>query len=91
MRAVSLMQQLHRPTTERVLLVDLHVELRSLLSLLGNRQADQFTCIIRTLTLREVITVKIVRIIMEFLQYRIMNKSYKTCRYYWLLAACAPD
>ena len=41
-RAVSLMQQLHRPTTERVLLADLHVELRSLLSLLGNWQADQF-------------------------------------------------
>ena len=40
--AVSLMQQLQRPTTERVLLADLHVELRSLLSLLGNWQADQF-------------------------------------------------
>ena len=36
------MQQLQRPTTERVLLADLHVELRFLLSLLGNRQADQF-------------------------------------------------
>ena len=63
------------------LLADLHVELRSLLSLLTNWQADQF-CIIRTPTLREVITVKIVRIIMEFLQYCTMNKSYKTCRYY---------
>ena len=51
-----------------MLLVDLHVELRSLLSLLENWQADQFTCIIRTPTLRDVITVKIVRIIVEFLQ-----------------------
>jgi len=73
------MQQLQRPTTERVLLADLHIELRSLLSLLGNWQPDQFVC---TPTLREVITVKIVRIIMEFLQYCTMNKSYKTCRYY---------
>ena len=40
--AVSVMQQLKRSTTERVLLADLHVELRSLLSLLGNWQADQF-------------------------------------------------
>jgi len=44
-------------------------------------------CIIGTPTSREVITVKIVHIIMEFLQYCIMNKSYKTCRYYWLFAA----
>jgi len=41
MRAVSVMQQLQRPTTERVLLADLHVELQSLLSLLRNWQADQ--------------------------------------------------
>jgi len=41
-RAVSLMQQLQRLTTERVLLADLQVELRSLLSLLGNWQSDQF-------------------------------------------------
>jgi len=33
------------------------------LSLLGNWQADQFTCIIRILTFREVIMVKIVRIV----------------------------
>jgi len=59
-RAVSVKQQLQRPTTERVLLADLQVELRSHLSLLGNWQADQFTCIIRTPTLREVIMVKIV-------------------------------
>jgi len=36
------MQQLQRLTTERVLLADLQVELRSLLSLLGNWQPDQF-------------------------------------------------
>ena len=35
------MQQLQRPTTERVLLADLHIELRSLLSLLGNWPASQ--------------------------------------------------
>ena len=41
--AVSIMQQPQRLITERVLNeCDLHVELRSLLSLLGNRQADQF-------------------------------------------------
>jgi len=38
-------------------------------SLLGNWQADQFTCIISTPTLREAIMVKIVRIIIEFLWY----------------------
>ena len=83
--AVSVMQQLQRLTTEQVLLADLHVELRSLLSLLGNQQADQFTCIICTPTLREVITVKILRIIMEFLQYRIMNKSYRFLQDHWRL------
>ena len=42
------MQQLQRPTTERVLLADFHVELRSLLSLLGNWQPDQFVYNTRT-------------------------------------------
>ena len=68
-RAVSLMQQLHRPTTERVLLADLHVELRSLLSLLRNWQTDQFTCIIRTPDFERGIMVKIVHIIIKFLRY----------------------
>jgi len=45
----------------KVLLADLHAELRSHLSLLGNWQADQFTYIIHTPTFREVIMVKIVR------------------------------
>ena len=67
MRTVSVKQQLQRPTTERELLADLHAELWYLLSSLGNWQADQFTCIIRTPTLREAIMVKIVRIIIEFL------------------------
>ena len=47
----------------KVLLADLHAELGSHLSLLGNWQADQFTYIIHTPTFREVIMVKIVRII----------------------------
>ena len=66
---VSNKQQLQKPTTEQVLLADFHVELWPHLSLLGNWKADQFTCIICILTLREVIMVKIVHIIMEFLQY----------------------
>ena len=79
------MQQLQRPTTERVLLADLHVELRSL-SFLGNWQADQFVYNWHPNFERSNYREN-VRIIMEFLQYCIMNKSYKTCRYYWL-AAC---
>jgi len=69
----SMMQLLQTSTTERVLLADLHVEPRSLFSLLGNWQADQFRCIVRTATLRDVITVKIVRIIIEFLWYCIIK------------------
>jgi len=50
--AVSIKQQLQKPAKECVLLADIHAELRSLchfslLSLLGNWQAYQFTCIIR--------------------------------------------
>ena len=70
---VSIKQQLQRPANERVLLADLQVELRSHLSLLGNWQADQFTCIIHTPTLRGVIMVKIMRIINEFLWYITFN------------------
>ena len=68
-RAISIEQQLQRPATERVLLADLHVELRSLLSLLRNWQADQFTCIIRTPDFERGIMVKIVHIIIKFLRY----------------------
>jgi len=52
--------------TERVLLANLHVELWSLSVTSGNWQAYQFTCIIRIRTLREIIMVKIVRILIEF-------------------------
>ena len=62
-RAVSVKQQLQRPTTERVLV---HIERRSHLSLLGNCLADQFMCVMCTPTLREVIMVKIVHIIFKF-------------------------
>jgi len=62
-------QQLQNPATEQVLLADPHAELWSHLSLLGNWQADQFMCIIRTPTLREAIMMKIVHIIIEFLRY----------------------
>jgi len=66
-RTVSIKQQLQGPTTERVLLADLHVVLWSLFVTSGKLiwQADQFTCIIRTPTLRGVIMVKIVRIIIK--------------------------
>ena len=67
-RAVSIKKQLQKPTTERVQLADLHAELWSHLSLLGNWQADQITCIICTPTLREVIMAEIVCIIIEFLR-----------------------
>jgi len=50
-------------------LANLHVELWFYLSLLGNWQAYQFMCIISIPTLREVIMVKIVHIIIEFLRH----------------------
>ena len=53
--AVSIRQQLQKPTTERVLLATFTLNSVLFLSLLGNWQADQFTCIIRTRTMREVI------------------------------------
>ena len=55
---------------------DLHVELWSHLSLLKNWQADQFTCITHTPTLRGVIMVKIVHTTIEFLQYTVSKNVH---------------
>ena len=78
---VTVKQQLQRPTTERVLLADLHTELWSHLLLLGNWLADQFTCIICTPTSRGVIMVKIVHIIIKFLRYLTNWMSFNVTEY----------
>jgi len=64
--AISVKQQLGKPTTERVLLAYLRAELRSHLSLLGNWQADQFTCIIHTPTLREAVIIDVKNVFYVF-------------------------
>ena len=55
---------------------DLHVELWSHLSLLENWQADQFTCITHTPTLRGVIMVKIVHTTIKFLRYTVSKNVH---------------
>jgi len=77
-RAVSVKKQLQMPTTERVLLADLHAELRSLFFTSGKLAGGSLHVYNTHPDFRGVIMVKIVRIITEFLPDKITHTHTHT-------------
>ena len=78
MRAVSVKKQLQMPTTEQVLLADLHAELRSLFFTSGKLAGGSLHVYNTHPDFRGVIMVKIVRIIIEFLPDKITHTHTHT-------------